>query len=106
MNASSSAIEARAVRSSRDRIAELLARYPDISPAHVREIIEFLRTGRHLDIGLLTSNEALGPKLDAFMHDHRRHFRLAFRESALAVALIGAFLLLCWLIWALTASGA
>ena len=64
----------RDVRSRRDRVADLVGRYPDISERDRREIIAFMRNGRHLDIGLLTANEKIRSKLDRFMHDHRSHF--------------------------------
>ena len=50
--------EVRALRSSRDRVSKLLTRYPDVSEEHRREILEFFKEGRHIDIGLLTAPEA------------------------------------------------
>lgn len=89
---------------SRDRVAELLARYPGISKNENREILEFMRTGRHLDIGLLTSNQELAPNLDAFMDEHRRHFRVSIREATAVIFLIAAFLFASWLFWELVVS--
>ncbi len=82
-------------------MAALLGRYPDVSKDENRAILEFMKTGRHLDIGLLTSNESLRPKLDAFMEDHKKHFRVSFGEAAAVVAMIAAFLLAAWLFWEL-----
>ena len=42
-----------------------------------------------------------GPKLDAFMEDHKKHFRVSFGEAAAIVAMIAAFLLAAWLFWEL-----
>ncbi|HET7316302.1 MAG TPA: hypothetical protein VFI88_02620 [Sphingomicrobium sp.] len=64
--------EVRGLRANRERIAGLLRDYPAISDNDVREILTFLRTGRHLDIGMLTSNESLRPKLDVFTEITRR----------------------------------
>jgi hypothetical protein len=93
------AAEARALRTSRQEAAELLARYPEISKAEVAQIIDFLRTGRHLEVGLLTSNDKLRPKLDAFIADHKGKLQLGFGEAAAAVAGIAGFIALCWLVW-------
>jgi hypothetical protein len=85
----------------RERVAALLARYPKISKNENREILEFMKEGRHLEIGLLTSDETLRPNLDAFMEDHKKHFRVSFGETAAVVAMIAAFLLAAWLFWEL-----
>jgi|SoimicmetaTmtHAB_FD_contig_31_21598944_length_1658_multi_4_in_0_out_0_3 hypothetical protein len=88
------------VRSRRDRVAELVGRYPDISDRDRREILSFMREGRHLDIGLLTTNEKIRPKLDRFMRDHQSHFGVTAGEAAAAVAGIGLLLMVLWLVWA------
>ena len=90
----------RDVRSRRDRVAELVGRYPDISDRDRREILSFMREGRHLDIGLLTANEKIRPKLDRFMRDHQAHFGVTAGEAAAAVAGIGLLLMVLWLVWA------
>ena len=101
MNAHAKREEVRAVRAKRERVARLLSRYPAISERDVREIVEFLRTGRHLDIGLLTADDELRPKLDAFMEQHKKRFRVSLTEAALIAALLGAFLVACWLAWSI-----
>lgn len=91
--------EVRALRADRERVADLLARYPNLSGEESKEILTFLRTGRHLDIGLLTSNDALRPNLDAFMEDHKGHFRIKWGEGALLLVSIAALLVILWLVW-------
>lgn len=93
--------EVRAVRASRARTAELLGNYPQLSDADRREILAFLQTARHLDIGLLSSNDNIRPKLDAFMDDHRTELGVTPREAFTAVAAIAGFLFACWLLWTL-----
>jgi hypothetical protein len=93
--------EARAVRASRARTAELLGHYPHLSDADRREILAFLQTARHLDIGLLSANDNLRGNLDAFMDDHRTELGVTPREAFTAVALIAGFLFACWLLWTL-----
>lgn len=89
--------QVRALRFDRERIAGLVGRYPTISPEETNEVLSFLRNGRHLDIGLLTSNDRIKPKLDAFMEEHKGHFRLSILESIAVLAAIGAFLYGLWL---------
>lgn len=101
MNAHASRVETGPWPITRERVAALLGRYPDVSKDENRAILEFMKNGRHLDIGLLTSNESLRPKLDAFMKDHKRHFRVSFGEAAAIVSMIAAFLLAAWLFWEL-----
>jgi hypothetical protein len=91
--------EVRALRADRERVADLLSRYPRVTGDESAEILGFLRTGRHLDVGLLTSNEALKPKLDAFMEDHKSHFQVKWGEGALVVAAIAALIVIFWLVW-------
>ena len=91
--------EVRAVRASRERAAELLGRYPAISDDDRREILEFLKHGRHLDIGLLTSSDLLRPRLDAFMADNKAHFRLRWEEGVALIAGMTALLTVFWLVW-------
>jgi len=93
--------EARAVRATRDRIGKLLSRYPHVSDGDRREILTFMKEGRHLDIGLLTANDNLRPKLDAFMTDHERHFRIDAGTMFRVLAMLGAVVITCWLLWEL-----
>jgi hypothetical protein len=104
MNYQTTHEEIRALRADRERVADLLERYPRISAEEIREIITFLRTGRHLEIGLLTSNDRLRPNLDAFMHDHKAHLQVKWREAVALIAGVGALLTMCWLIWEAFAS--
>jgi hypothetical protein len=85
----------------RERVSGLLSRYPKLSEQEIGEILHFLRTGRHLDVGLLTSDEALRPKLDAFMEEHKSHFRLGFGEGTLVTGAIVVLIVLLWIAWEL-----
>jgi hypothetical protein len=91
--------EARALRLNRQQAADLLQRYPEVSDAETHQVLTFLRTGRHLDVGMLTADRKLKPKLDRFMDDHAHHLRVSFVETAALIAAIVAFLALCWLLW-------
>jgi hypothetical protein len=91
--------EVRAIRADRERVTDLVSRYPKVTRGESAEILTFLRTGRHLDVGLLTSNEKLKPQLDAFMEDHKHHFRVKWGEATLVVAGIAALIAIFWLVW-------
>ncbi len=93
--------EVRAVRSTRERVARLLKRYPRVSDKDRRDILQFMKEARHLEVGLLTTNDDVRPQLDAFMEDHKRHFRLDAFDVLRAVALLGAIVMVCWLVWEL-----
>jgi hypothetical protein len=105
VNAHATRLKASHWETSHERVAELLAHYPKVSKNDNREILEFMKNGRHLEIGLLTSDEKLRPNLDAFMEDHKKHFRVSFGEATAVVAMIGAFLLASWLFWELAVPG-
>jgi hypothetical protein len=93
--------DVRAIRSSRERVATLLRRYPKVSESDRKEILAFMKEGRHLDIGLLTANDNLRPKLDRFMADHRRHFEIDAGDVIRVLAMIAAALMVAWLLWEL-----
>ena len=84
---------------SREQVADLIVRYPQLSEAEAKLILAFLRKGRHLDVGMLTADERLKPQLDSFMADHARHFRVSPFEGSVLVGAILAFLAICWLVW-------
>jgi len=94
----------RALPLDREQVAELLSRYPHVSDRESHQILTFLREGRHLDVGLLTSNDRLRSKLDVFMNDHKKHFRVTWSEGARAIAGIIAMLLVLWLAWEVISS--
>lgn len=86
-------------RLSRAEVADLLLRYPKVSDLEVRQILNFLSSGRHLEVGLLTSNDRIGAKLDAFFDDHKARLRLKWDEGAAAIGGIAALFVIVWLIW-------
>jgi hypothetical protein len=101
MTARTTRMEVRAIHATREHVADLIARYPKTSAEDSKLILDFLRTGRHLDVGLLTADEKLKPKLDAFMHDHKAHFRLKAGEGLAVVGTIAGLFILFWLLWEL-----
>jgi hypothetical protein len=87
------------LRLTRQQVADLISRYPGVSADEADSIRDFLRTGRHFDIGMLTADESLKPQLDAFMKDHGKHFRVGAYETVALVAAIVGLLALFWLVW-------
>jgi len=83
----------------REEVSDLLSRYPRISDAETKSILKFLRKGRHLDVGILTADEALKPQLDHFTADHAKDLNVGIGEASAVVAAIAGFLALCWLVW-------
>lgn len=99
MNYHSTHEEVQAIRADREHVAGLLQRYPAISDQEKRDLVFYFKTARHLDIGLLTSNEALRPQLDRFMDDHTSHFRLKLTEGVAVICVMIALVTLAWLAW-------
>ena len=86
-------------QSARARAKALLTAYPNIDAAETAEIADFLRTGPVLEVGLLSSDEELRPKLLAFQAEHEGRFALRAKDY-LVVALITAVLaVVCFLLW-------
>ncbi|HXS49328.1 MAG TPA: hypothetical protein VN713_04295 [Sphingomicrobium sp.] len=88
-----------AYRSTSERVADLVSRYPGVTDDEAKEILTFIRTGRQLEVGLLTTDDTIRPNLDAFMQDHKEHFRVKWWETTALVGGIAAALAAFWLIW-------
>jgi hypothetical protein len=73
----------------RQHIEALLRRYPVTSEAETTEIITFLATGNHLDVGLVSGSDEFAEKVARFRAEHRSHFRLKLHEAALFMLAIG-----------------
>jgi hypothetical protein len=59
----------------RERASALIARYPHVSEEETQEILRFMRSGRHVDVILLSNDNRLRSQLDGFMSDYRPHLR-------------------------------
>ena len=73
----------------RQHIEGLLRRHPKTSEAETKEIITFLATGNHLDVGLVSGNDEFRDKVARFRGEHSSHFRLKLHEVALFLLVIG-----------------
>jgi hypothetical protein len=61
-------------------------------------MVTFMRSGRHVDIILLSHDDRLRPKLDAFMRDHKRQLRANWGEGFAVIAGLLALMLALWVI--------
>jgi hypothetical protein len=89
----------RAISAERQRASDLLGRYPRLSDGEVAEIVTFLKTGRQLEIGLLTSDPSVRPALDAFMAEHKAQFRLKWSERVAVAAGVFGVPIGIWALW-------
>ena len=82
-----------------EHIKELLSRYPWISGVEKEEIVQYLKKGPPLDTALLTTFDAIKPKLARFREDHRHHFGVGPKAYVATIILIAAVLALCAFLW-------
>lgn len=80
-----------------DRMEALLRRYPAIDATEREALLRFLREGRIIDKGMLSSREGMGDKLRAFETEHAGALGLSPAANA-AMFIIGVLLLaaICW----------
>lgn len=79
----------------------LLMRYPNLSEAELATLINLFPYIRILDLGLMTSDDRLAGKLDAFHRDHGEKLKTPI-SSLIGFLALPAILLLAGLWWALT----
>ncbi len=70
-------------------IENLLAKYPTTTDAEKGEILSFITKASALDVALLTCNQAISEKLNAFKHDHRKQLGFTVRNWINFAALLG-----------------
>ncbi len=83
----------------RTRIVNLVAKYPNVSAAEAAEILKHIRTARYVEIERLASDETVRAQLQHFFANHRDQLRFGPIEIVTAIALVVAFLAICWLLW-------
>jgi len=77
----------------------LLRRYPNLSSREVDTLIAIYPHLPMLHVALMTSDDELSPRLEAFHKDHRKQLRTPFRQ--LLALLIPVAMLLVALLWAI-----
>jgi len=58
-----------------NEVAELLRRYPRLHAGESERLLEAFKALTILDLALMTSDETLRARLDAFREDHKRQLR-------------------------------
>ena len=79
------------------RFEALLNRYPDLGEQELATMIESFPYLRVLDVGLMTADDRLAEKLEAFHRDHGRKLRAPV--ASLATFLVFPFLVALGLLW-------
>ena len=74
----------------RARMEELLQRYPDISQEETQDLLKFLKSGPHVDVGLVTGEDSFRDKIRQIRTRYAAEFRLKAHETILFIALICA----------------
>ena len=83
----------------RERIEALLRKYPDLSDSESDEILHFLRTAPHLEVGMLTARDGVRAKLDAFRRRHKKTLGLSVKDYVTFLLVTALPLaLFCWLV--------
>lgn len=81
-----------------DRMEALLRRYPAIDPAEQEELLRFVRKGRIIDKGVLSSRDGIGDKLRAFEADHARALGPSPLHWAMIITGVLMVVAICWFI--------
>lgn len=82
-----------------ERIETLLRRYPDLADGERDELLQFVRGGPALEIGLISGKDDLKPQLDRFRADHARALSIGVREIAVIAALVVVVVIAVILLW-------
>jgi hypothetical protein len=102
MNATEHSTQARGLPIERvriERIEALLQRYPGLTDPELHEVLLFLRKGKVLEIGILSSNELIKPQLDRFRADHARDLSIGRRELVIVGIVMLILLAAVALLW-------
>lgn len=81
------------------RIEALLRRYPELTDDEIQELLLFVRKGPALELGLLSGNDELKPRLDRVRADHHGAFAIGMKEIAVIAALVAVIVLAIVLLW-------
>ncbi len=76
----------------------LLMRYPNLSEVELATLINLFPYIRILDLGMMTSDDRLAGKLDAFHRDHGKRLRTP-GWALIAILAVPAVILVASLLW-------
>ena len=77
----------------------LLQRYPDLSSWELDRLVSIYPHLPMLHVALMTADDELGPRLEAFQRNHRRRLRTPFRQ--LGGLLIPLAIMIVVMLWAI-----
>jgi hypothetical protein len=78
----------------------LLERYPELLPWEVDRLVKIYPHLPMLHVALMTSDNELGPRLEAFQRDHGKRLRTPMRQYAgLLIPLAILFVVMLWAIF-------
>ncbi len=84
----------------RERIEELLRRYPGIDQSEAEEIRHFLSRGSHYEIGRVSGSDEFRDKVAKFREENASYFRLKWWEVMIFLGCTaGPTALLAWRFW-------
>lgn len=81
------------------RILELLASYPHVSTSEAREILQYLKRAKYVEIESLRSDASVRHQLDTFIRANSHELAFSATELVIVLCLVVAFLSTCWLLW-------
>jgi hypothetical protein len=82
-----------------DEATVLVRRYPDISHSEAERLVEIYPKLPIVQIAMMSSDEELAPRLEAFRKDHARRLRVPVRHiAALLSPLILLAIIVAWML--------
>ncbi|MDQ8756828.1 hypothetical protein RCO27_11375 [Sphingosinicella sp. LHD-64] len=81
------------------RMEALLRRYPGLTDDETHALLQFVRNGPALELGLISGKDDLKPQLDRFRADHAKALSIGMREIAIIAALVIAVVVAVVLLW-------
>ena len=82
-------------------VESLLGRYPNLSETELATLINLFPTLRILEVGLMTANDRLSGKFEAFHREHGRKLKMSM-SSLIAFLAVPGTLVLAFLWWVLS----
>lgn len=83
------------------KVEAILSRYPNLNEEELTTLIKLFPSLRILEVGLLTANDRLSGKFEAFHRDHGRKLKKGSVSSLIAFLAVPGTLVLVFLLWAL-----
>ncbi|MEH6789551.1 hypothetical protein [Parasphingorhabdus sp.] len=99
MNGKENDSAAPAAENGRLHIESLLSKYPSVTAEERIAILTFLTTASALETALLTCNESITDRLEAFRHDNRKQLGITWQNWLFLGLLLGLVAYAVSLMW-------